>query len=49
MKWGIGELCGNDEINYYYKNCDSPEIAFIQLLMAQKYNKLWNGEDWIER
>lgn len=30
-----------------YTRGDSVEIVCLKLLMSNKYNKSWNGEDWI--
>jgi len=47
-KWGIGRVVGeNGDIYYDVENCGSPEEAFLQFVMKVKFNKTWNGEDWI--
>ena len=33
-----------DRASFYTGN--SAEIALLKLLYSEKYNKLWNGEDW---
>lgn len=33
--------------NYFTRGKDSYEQSFVQILYSEKYNKSWNGEDWI--
>ena len=33
--------------HYGYKGFDTAEKAYLAFIMQEKYNKTWNGEDWI--
>ena len=44
VKW-IEE--NDDYLEDYFAHCLSAEIILLAFVMKEKFNKTWNGEDWI--